>query len=116
MSAYSTKRKENVMGEAKVNEENKRKAFESDPNMFVDVRDCLLVVLQKEGKVSGIVNNCQSVPDVFSAKGYADESLDARLMQIRVIQAQKKAQGIQVVGAMPPDLNGNHERKPLVVG
>ena len=92
------------MGEAKLKLEGKKEAFEKEPEMFVDVRDCLLIIRRPEqpGAPVPIMNACQTIDEVFATKGYAEESLQNRRDYIRVMQAKKKDSRIQIVNKMPP--------------
>lgn len=91
------------MGEAKIKLEKKKAEFEKNPEDFINIHDLLFAVVKKnEGKSFGVMNNCRSVQEVFMTKGFADEALQNRRDQIRVMQAQEKHNDIQIVTNMPP--------------
>lgn len=83
------------MGEARRKLEEKKAEFEANPENFININDCLLVVQRiedEEGKKRfAVMNNCRSIEDVFMADGFAKESCQNRRDQIRVIQAQQKS-------------------------
>lgn len=82
------------MEEAKIREDNKAEAFAQNPDNFVDVRDCLLIIQKNAENKYAVMNNCKSVEEVFMADGFARESCQNRRDQIRVIQMQKQQSGI----------------------
>ena len=95
------------MGEHVIKEQTKKEEFEKNPENFVNIHDCMLVVQrhEKEGKkFFSVMNNCKSIEDVFMTDGFTSESLQNRRDQIRVIQAQKAHGGIQVAKEMPPEV------------
>lgn len=97
---------ETIQSEEKI--PTKQEEFEKNPDNFVNIHDCMLIVQrhEKEGKkFFSVMNNCKSIEDVFVTGGFADESLQNRRDQIRVIQAQNAHAGIKIAGAIPP--NGN---------
>jgi hypothetical protein len=92
------------MGEAALKEQTKKEEFEKNPDDFVNVHDCMLIVQrhEKEGKkFFSVMNNCQSIEDVFVTEGFANEAMQNRRDQIRVIQSSKNRGGIQVASSMP---------------
>lgn len=95
----------------------KAKEFLENPDNFVNIHDCLLVIIRQDGEGNryAVMNNCKSIQDVFMADGFARESLQNRRDQIRVLQAQKNHSGIQIVKDMPP-LPGSNGGISLVKG
>lgn len=98
----------------KAQEDPKKAEFEKSPENFINIFDCLLVVKREEReekKFFSVLNNCKSIEDVFMAEGFVSESLQNRRDQIRVIQAQKAHEGIQLAGAMPVNKRRHPFRK-----
>lgn len=103
------------MSESAIKEKTKKEEFEKNPENFVNIHDCMMIVQrhEKEGKkFFSVMNNCKSIEDVFMTGGFAEESLQNRRDQIRVMQAQKAGQGIQVASSMPV-MPSNGEKKPF---
>ena len=96
-------------------EKTKKEEFEANPENFINVHDCLLVVKREDKedkKFYSVMNNCKSIEDVYMAQGFVDEALQNRRDMIRVAQAQKAAGGIQVASKMPV-MPSNGEKKPF---
>lgn len=92
----------NEMGQAKRNLEELKKAFETNPNDFVDVKECLLIIAKTEDGYR-VMNNCQNVIDIYMTLGFAEEALQNRRDQIRYAQMKEK----QSTGIIIPGRNGN---------
>lgn len=90
------------MGEAKRNLEEKKKAFEEDPQRFIDKRDIIFAAIidEKEGqKGTGYLIN-EGIPTgtFIIAKYYMGKNIDMMLAHRKVMEMEKDKGGIIMPG------------------
>lgn len=87
------------MGEAARKEaqrlEEKKKAFEANPEKFVNKDDLLVAVVITGPDRFAVMNNCRSKRECWMAKGIVEEACDNRRDQITVMQAAEKHNGLE---------------------
>ena len=78
-------------------EKTKEEKFAENPDMFVDSRDCLLIVSKRstpDGDAYGVLNNCTNIKDLALTDFHSQESCQNRRDQIRMMQMQRTQGGI----------------------
>src|SRR5690348_8118755 len=91
---------ERIMGEHKIKEEQKKKAFEENPDDFVNVKDVLFIAMRGNENQMMIMNNCLTVKDAMEVKGWAMRSCDQRMDGIEI-------QRLKNPTIVKPGQNGN---------
>lgn len=94
-------------------EKTKAEKFAENPDAFIDMRECMVIVLKKvteKGDSYGVVNNCTSIRDLALTWFHAEESCQNRRDQIRMEQIQKKQMGLTLPGQ--PGYNMKRNGKP----
>lgn len=72
------------MGEAKRNLEDKKKAFEENPDRFVDIEDILIAAMRREDGAIAVMNNITKVQDIIDCTFWVEDAMKVRCMQIRL--------------------------------
>jgi hypothetical protein len=93
-------------------EKTKAEKFTDNPDAFVDVRDCLLIVSKRtteQGDAYAVLNNCTNIKDLALTDFHSQEACQNRRDQIRMMQMERTQGGIIKPGS--PQF-----RKPITKG
>jgi len=80
------------MGEAKNKLESKKEAFEKDPEMFVNMSDCIVIVKYNSDKQLEMLCGCNTLEEIAKVKMELDLRLDAQYIKLKNEQNAKKIQ------------------------
>ena len=95
------------MSEHKIKEEQKKKAFEENPDRFVNTEDCLMIVKRNEEGQIAVMNLVTKIQDIVDMKYWIGFRLDERAFQIQMAKAKNP------VIAKPVMVDSNGKPIPL---